>query len=66
MATRLEKPVSRETTVIEKMVPIIVTLRSNQTMGFKLKYKQEEIVIDIETLYRFAKLQAITGKARIV
>lgn len=65
MATRLEKTVTRETTVIEKMVPLIVTLRSNQTMGFKLKYKQEEIILDIETLYRFAKLQAITGKARI-
>ena len=66
MATRLEKPVSRETTVIEKMVPLIVTLRANQTMGFKLKYKQEEIIVDIETLYRFAKQQALTGKARVV
>ena len=66
MATKLEKAVSRETTVIEKMVPLIVTLRSNQTMGFKLKYKQEEIIVDIETLYRFAKQQALTGKARVV
>ena len=66
MATKLEKPVSRETTVIEKMVPLIVTLRANQTMGFKLKYKQEEIIVDIETLYRFAKQQALTGKARVV
>ena len=66
MATKLEKVVSRETTVIEKMVPLIVTLRPNQTMGFKLKYKQEEIIVDIETLYRFAKKQAITGNARVV
>jgi hypothetical protein len=66
MATRLEKVVSRETTVIEKMVPLIVTLRPNQTMGFKLKFKQEEIILDIETLYRFAKSQALTGKARVV
>lgn len=66
MATRLEKPVTRETMVIEKMVPLIITLRPNQTMGFKLKFKQEEILIDIETLYRFAKQQAITGKARVV
>jgi hypothetical protein len=65
MATKLEKAVSRETSVIEKMVPLIVTLRPNQTMGFKLKYKQEEIIVDIEALYRFAKGQAITGKARI-
>jgi hypothetical protein len=65
MATKLEKPVTRETLVIEKMVPLIVTLRPNQTMGFKLKYKQEEIVVDIETLYRYAKSQAIIGKARI-
>lgn len=65
MATKLEKSVSRETTVIEKMVPLIVTLRPNQTMGFKLKFKQEEIIVDIETLYRFAKAQAIRGKARI-
>jgi len=48
------------------MVPIIVTLRPNQTMGFKLKFKQEEIIVDIETLYRFAKQQAITGNARVV
>ena len=66
MATKLEKPVTRETTVIEKMVPLIVTLRPNQTMGFKLKFKQEEIIVDIETLYRFAKGQAISGKARVV
>jgi len=66
MATKLEKPVTRETSVIEKMVPIIVTLRPNQTMGFKLKFKQEEIIIDIETLYRFAKQQAITGNARVI
>ena len=66
MATKLEKPVTRETTVIEKMVPLIVTLRPNQTMGFKLKFKQEEIIVDIETLYRFAKQQAITGNSRVV
>ena len=66
MATKLEKPVTRETTVIEKMVPLIVTLRANQTMGFKLKFKQEEIIVDIETLYRFAKQQAITGNARVI
>ena len=66
MATKLEKPVTRETAVIEKMVPLIVTLRPNQTMGFKLKFKQEEIIIDLETLYRFAKRQAITGNARIL
>ena len=66
MATRLEKPVTRETMVIEKMVPLIVTLRPNQTMGFKLKFKQEEIIMDIETLYRFAKGQAISGKARVI
>lgn len=66
MATKLEKPVTRETTVIEKMVPLIVTLRANQTMGFKLKFKQEEIIVDIETLYRFAKHQAITGNARVI
>jgi len=66
MATKLEKPVTRETMVIEKMVPLIVTLRPNQTMGFKLKFKQEEIIVDIETLYRFAKGQAISGKARVV
>jgi hypothetical protein len=66
MATKLEKPVTRETTVIEKMVPLIVTLRPNQTMGFKLKFKQEEIIVDIETLYRFAKQQAIIGNARVV
>jgi len=66
MATKLEKPVTRETAVIEKMVPLIVTLRPNQTMGFKLKFKQEEIIVDIETLYRFAKQQAITGNARVV
>ena len=66
MATRLEKPVTRETLVIEKMVPLIVTLRPNQTMGFKLKFKQEEIIVDIETLYRFAKQRAITGNARVV
>lgn len=66
MATKLEKPVTRETTVIEKMVPLIVTLRPNQTMGFKLKFKQEEIIVDIETLYRFAKSQALHGKARVV
>lgn len=66
MTTKLEKPVSRETMVIEKMVPLIVTLRPNQTMGFKLKFKQEEIVVDIETLYRFAKQQAITGNARVI
>jgi hypothetical protein len=65
MATKLEKAVTRETAVIEKMVPLIVTLRPNQTMGFKLKFKQEEIIVDIETLYRFAKGQAIIGKARI-
>lgn len=65
MATKLEKAVTRETSVIEKMVPLIVTLRPNQTMGFKLKFKQEEIIVDIETLYRFAKGQAIIGKARI-
>lgn len=66
MATKLEKPVTRETAVIEKMVPLIVTLKPNNTMGFKLKYKQEEIVVDIETLYRYAKHLAITGKARVV
>jgi hypothetical protein len=66
MATKLEKPVSRETAVIEKMVPLIVTLKPNNTMGFKLKFKQEEIVVDIETLYRYAKHLAITGKAIIV
>ena len=66
MATKLEKPVTRETTVIEKMVPLIVTLRANQTMGFMLKFKQEEIIVDIETLYRFAKQQAITGNARVI
>jgi len=66
MATKLEKPVTRETAVIEKMVPLIVTLRPNQTMGFKLKFKQEEIIVDIETLYRFAKQQAITGNARVI
>ena len=66
MATRLEKPVTRETLVIEKMVPLIVTLRPNQTMGFKLKFKQAEIIVDIETLYRFAKQRAITGNARVV
>ena len=65
MATKLDKPLVRVTTVIEKMVPLIITLRPNQTMGFKLKFKQEEIIVDIETLYRFAKSQAITGKARI-
>jgi hypothetical protein len=65
MATKLDKALVRETTVIEKMVPLIVTLRPNQTIGFKLKFKQEEIIMDIETLYRFAKSQAIIGKARI-
>jgi len=66
MATKLEKAVVRETSVIEKMVPLIVTMRPNQTIGFKLKFKQEEIVVDIETLYRFAKQQAITGNARVI
>lgn len=66
MATKLEKAVSRETTVIEKMVPLIVTLRPNQTMGFKLKFKQEEIIVDIDVLYKFAKQQALTGKARVI
>ena len=65
MATKLDKALVRETTVIEKMVPLIVTLRPNQTIGFKLKFKQEEIIMDIETLYRFAKSQVIIGKARI-
>lgn len=66
MATKLEKKVERETAIIEKMVPLIVTLYPNCTVGFKLKYKHEEIVVDLETMYRYAKNLAIAGKARVV
>jgi hypothetical protein len=66
MTTKLEKKVERETAIIEKMVPLIVSLYPNNTMGFRLKHKHEEIVVDLETIYRYAKNLAIAGKARVV
>lgn len=66
MTTKLEKKVERETAVIEKMVPLIVSLYPNCTMGFRLKHKHEEIIVDLETIYRYAKNLAIAGKARVV
>ena len=65
MTTKLEKKVERETAVVEKMVPLIVSLYPNNTMGFRLKHKHEEIVVDLETIYRYAKNLAIVGKARV-
>ena len=65
MTTKLEKKVERETAIIEKMVPLIVALYPNNTMGFRLKHKHEEIIVDLETIYRYAKNLAIAGKARV-
>jgi|APCry1669192522_1035417.scaffolds.fasta_scaffold26663_1 hypothetical protein len=68
MARKLAKRVEYETNTVEKMRPIMVELRpatevSHDKMAFRLKRKQETLVIDVESIYRFVKSQALIGRA---
>lgn len=51
MATKLEKNVSRETTIEVDGKPVMVTLTAEQSIELKLKGKRTSVEIDIEELY---------------
>lgn len=69
MATKLDKPLTRETSLIHKMRPVLITLhpRSCQTsladdaLEFRLKGTRQSLRIRIEDVFRFAQNRAISG-----
>lgn len=54
MATKLNKPVVRETNMVVDSRPVTVELRPDNTIAFKVKYSRSPVVISLDDVYRAA------------
>ncbi len=69
MATQLDKPITRETTVVYQTRPVLITLRprgvdsvsADDLIEFRLKGTQQKIRITIENVFRYARQRAIAA-----
>jgi hypothetical protein len=56
MATQLNKPVTRETTVMDGERPVLVTMTPDNTLEFKPKgLRRKPNVLDLQSAYELAK-----------
>lgn len=68
MATKLDKPVTRELQLRQKMRPVLVTLipgdratMAIEAIEFRLKGTQQSLRMPMDAVYRYAVNRAVAG-----